>query len=135
MTIVFQFISAIGQVAAVFYTLRLLALVGRPKAGALVTAGLTLLAARTVYALTYNTGQYDQHHAVVITELMMMLFSLSTGAGLYFLRIHARTRALSRLNPQAASTPASPTSASTSPNEPSFPSASPSAATSTIKCD
>jgi PAS domain S-box-containing protein len=117
MTIVFQFISAIGQVAAVFYTLRLLALVGRPKAGALVTAGLTLLAARTVYALTYNTGQYDQHHAVVITELMMMLFSLSTGAGLYFLRIHARTRALSRLNPQAASTPASPTSASTSPNE------------------
>lgn len=111
MTIIFLSISAIGQVAAVIYTQRLLTLVGRPKAGVLVAAGLALLVLRTFFTLEYNTVPYEQHQSAIIAELMIMLFSLSLAVGLYYLRIHARTRALSRLKPQP---PPAPTGHATS---------------------
>ena len=99
MTFLFQCTALVGQVFAFVFTVRLLRLAGRPKAGAYFIAAMGLLLIRSLIAISQPDPQADQNQFALYGELCLTLFALFAALGAFLLRTHVRTQVLARWTP------------------------------------
>lgn len=99
MTFLFQSLALVGQVFAFVFTVRLLRLAGRPKAGAYFIAAVSLLLMRSLLVVLKPDPSADQNQFALYGELCLTLFALFAALGTYLLRVHVRTNVLARWTP------------------------------------
>jgi len=99
MTFLFQSLALVGQVFAFVFTVRLLRLAGRPKAGAYFIAAVSLLLMRSLLVVFKPDPSADQNQFALYGELCLTLFALFAALGTYLLRVHVRTNVLARWTP------------------------------------